>query len=488
MKKYSRTEEYLNIIKDELILKSKKIPLFTKHSLSIGIGNENLLKQFLKDHLPDTYGVATGFIYLDDENVSKQCDLLIYDKRYFSPIFKEGDFIIIHPKAVRACIEVKTAMNDRQFKLAIDNIVAAKNIMVKHDPSRKLGLYGIIFAFDSKIGVDKVEKMIRGLNRDNLDHMPNMVISLGKFILDYIYKDKVYRLATMQKSDDFSFPYFFAWLNELLIKISGAPIPPDYNFAEELKWYLPRLFDQTRAVWRAYPIKPGEPESEGLKYFKEAGKLLESKDYRKAYSKYQEAINFGFSEFIAIRNCGELAFLLGDYLKAEEFYKKALHARPADLQTIIGKAESLNKLNKFDEALKIINGFHPNNLEEQEIINSAKIISLIEKGDYNNAIKICDDFLSINPKSIATHINKALALKKLNKTNEITIPEDLIGKFKDYYLLAEYFAINREKDKMIKNLRMATRKWPKLMYRINKEIEFEDFYSDKDFLKLLPEN
>jgi hypothetical protein len=99
------------------------------HHPSLGRYKERLLAELLREYIPRTFEVGTGFVLFPHEDVSppggalhhdplnqsafaisRQCDLLIFDASSVPPVFRDGDFVVIRPDAVRAVIEVKGAL------------------------------------------------------------------------------------------------------------------------------------------------------------------------------------------------------------------------------------------------------------------------------------------------------------------------------------------------------------------------------------------
>lgn len=71
---------YFELVSQELLIKLAQVKSFiTKHNPTIGVLTEEILRDFLKTHLPNFVSVEQGFIMGDDGMLSKQCDILIYD-------------------------------------------------------------------------------------------------------------------------------------------------------------------------------------------------------------------------------------------------------------------------------------------------------------------------------------------------------------------------------------------------------------------------
>lgn len=103
------------------------------HYPSLGQYKEKLLADAIRDFLPRTVAVDTGFVLFPHVNnnppaagkfydalnqsafaVSRQCDILIHDVINYPVIFRDGNFVVVRPEAVRAVIEVKGSLNGRE--------------------------------------------------------------------------------------------------------------------------------------------------------------------------------------------------------------------------------------------------------------------------------------------------------------------------------------------------------------------------------------
>jgi len=108
------------------------------HYPSLGQYKERLLADAIRDFLPRTVEVGTGFVmfpHADTDppgggeshdplnqsafSMSPQCDILIYDVAKHPAIFRDRDFVIIRPEAVRAVIEVKGSLSRREVSSAL---------------------------------------------------------------------------------------------------------------------------------------------------------------------------------------------------------------------------------------------------------------------------------------------------------------------------------------------------------------------------------
>lgn len=109
-----------------------------EHQPSSGRYRERLLIEMITKFLPKKYDVGTGFILFPTlfssdskkstystftHEVSKEIDIIIYDSLNYSPIYKDGDFIIVKPESVRSVIEVKSTLNLEEIQKSVNNYI-----------------------------------------------------------------------------------------------------------------------------------------------------------------------------------------------------------------------------------------------------------------------------------------------------------------------------------------------------------------------------
>ena len=176
--------EYFRLKAEELLNRLKQVKtIVSKHNLTIGQIAEGILRAFLKEVCPNKVQVAQGFIYKDN-NISTQCDIIIYDNLNYSPLFTWDDLIIIDSNAVLAVIEVKVSIREKDFNKTINDFellrtmgVCNKFLFIYNAPLLKtLNNYffpstdndSLIFSTNFKYDHDSYEKLpdaIVGLNK-----------------------------------------------------------------------------------------------------------------------------------------------------------------------------------------------------------------------------------------------------------------------------------------------------------------------------------
>lgn len=100
------------------------------HYPSLGRYKERLLATLLREYLPRTVEVGSGFVMFPVEDrdppggadhhdplnqsafvISRQCDIIVYESHTVPPVFRDGDFVVVRPEAVRAVVEVKGSLS-----------------------------------------------------------------------------------------------------------------------------------------------------------------------------------------------------------------------------------------------------------------------------------------------------------------------------------------------------------------------------------------
>lgn len=123
---------------------------------------ENILKRFLKDHLPKRYDVTSGFILDRNDNVSAQTDVIVYDASSCPVLETYEDNLIVPSDNATAVIEVKSNLTKEDIEDAagkIANIKSLSKSKIDLPPGPwNLNTIGILFAFKSTLSLETVGK------------------------------------------------------------------------------------------------------------------------------------------------------------------------------------------------------------------------------------------------------------------------------------------------------------------------------------------
>lgn len=94
-----------------------------KHNYSNRAFIEGLLRDFQSSVLPKAVSVDSGFIYgFDQVPNSCQIDILIWDSSRHSAVFQAGDFVIVSPESVIAALSVKSTLDGKHLREALENL------------------------------------------------------------------------------------------------------------------------------------------------------------------------------------------------------------------------------------------------------------------------------------------------------------------------------------------------------------------------------
>lgn len=97
---------------DELTHSLQKYRASTEHPGLKGDGIEMAVRRFLRAHLPQSIGIATGHVMDSEGTVSKQLDVILYDATKTPILFSDHDAThrLIPAEGVLAVIEVKAKL------------------------------------------------------------------------------------------------------------------------------------------------------------------------------------------------------------------------------------------------------------------------------------------------------------------------------------------------------------------------------------------
>ncbi len=104
-----RVSELLKSVAEQMrvALRQKLIP----HPGELGTGREEVVRDFLRKHLPKRFGVSTGFVFDAQGKVSRQIDVVVYDA-YLCPSFETvGGKMFFPCESVVAVGEAKSQLS-----------------------------------------------------------------------------------------------------------------------------------------------------------------------------------------------------------------------------------------------------------------------------------------------------------------------------------------------------------------------------------------
>ncbi|HOJ19724.1 MAG TPA: hypothetical protein PLT92_14265 [Ignavibacteriaceae bacterium] len=238
----------------ELIAVKDRVRNLIVHWGEDGRYKEVVLKTIVKRFLPDKYKIGTGFVVREgkergEHNSSKQIDLLIYDTA-FPVLFREGDFIILTPDAVRAIIEVKTNLQNQNLNDILNKANDNGKFVFEGKFDQKKPFFNGIFSYEgvyNSLGTlqNSIVSVIEQFK--NEPEYEKFIVNHISFNEDIFYKfwderdsmngdnNYIYKIVEL------SFAFFISNLMDYLertsvINNSKIWFPADKSFNVESKW------------------------------------------------------------------------------------------------------------------------------------------------------------------------------------------------------------------------------------------------------------
>jgi len=162
-----------------------------------GDNREEILREFLQEHLPKQYGVLKGEIVSRDGGRSHSADIIIYDALK-SPILYAGKTAVVPIESVYGIIEVKSTLSKVEFLDATGKIEAFKKLAPRdlsviqtreyvtiQRPSRP---FAIVLGY--QLADNSLSSLSKNWHEENqriheANHFANLVCVLGKGLLRY---------------------------------------------------------------------------------------------------------------------------------------------------------------------------------------------------------------------------------------------------------------------------------------------------------------
>ncbi len=233
------TLEFHRTTSKELLALKDRVRNLVLHWGEDGRYKEAVLKSVIQRFLPSKYKIATGFVVKQTNqrgkhNSSKQIDLIIYDTA-FPVLFKESDFVIVTPDAVRGIIEVKANIANQ----GLTNITKKSNEIGKFIFNGKTDISAPFFngifsyeGFNNLNNIDNIRnKVIKAKMDFNTD--PNFTkyrVNHICFNTDLFYKyweqENVGNRNIVYKISELSFSFF---IGNLLSYLAGQSVIENSN-------------------------------------------------------------------------------------------------------------------------------------------------------------------------------------------------------------------------------------------------------------------
>lgn len=219
--------DYHRTTSSELLALTNKVRNLITHWGEDGRYKEAVLKNVIRRFLPEKFSIGTGFVIKQTANrgehlSSKQIDLIIYDDA--SPVlFKEGDFVILTPDAVRGIIEVKANLQNQGLTAILQQANENGQFIFSGKEDKKQKFFNGIFSYEgytNRFDIDTFSENYRNSNRD-FETDPNY----KKFKVNHVSLNKDWFIKLWNKDanphslyniQDLSFSFFISNLTDTL--------------------------------------------------------------------------------------------------------------------------------------------------------------------------------------------------------------------------------------------------------------------------------
>ena len=218
--------DYHKTTTEELLALTNKVRTLITHWGEDGRYKEAVLKNVIRRFLPKKFTIGTGFVIKQTNNrgehlSSRQIDLLIYDDA--SPVlFKEGDFVILTPDAVKGIIEVKANLQNQEISQVLRRANENGQFIFSGKDNKKQKFFNGVFSFEGynndfniNVFVTSYLQSNEGFTDTSFDKYKVNHVSLNKdwFIKFWKEDQNPHSLYNIQ---DLSFPFFISNLTDYL--------------------------------------------------------------------------------------------------------------------------------------------------------------------------------------------------------------------------------------------------------------------------------
>lgn len=219
---------------------------------------ENVLITFLNEHLPKRFRATSGLVIDDENRLSKQTDVIIYDA-FSSPVYRSSSKTQIVPvDSVASVIEVKARLNKKDLQDSFEKIASCKALKKRPfegidqkstgSTLETVATLGIIFGFDSDTSINSLAGSMNELMaKYDSDLWPEIMVILDKgmvgFAIQYPGEEGFPGSIALPHGNNFVIPPMFI---HLVVHNDG-----EYTFN--------RFFTRLLSHLTFYPRRPSTP-------------------------------------------------------------------------------------------------------------------------------------------------------------------------------------------------------------------------------------
>lgn len=127
----ARYRKVLSLAQKKLNAAIDQIHRSIPHSGEMGALIEQQFRSHLEEILPESIGVSHGFVVDSNDEISRQMDIILYDKLNTPRIFASDGAQMFPVEATYACGEIKTYLNSSKLEDSFEKCSSYKNLCRK---------------------------------------------------------------------------------------------------------------------------------------------------------------------------------------------------------------------------------------------------------------------------------------------------------------------------------------------------------------------
>ena len=121
-------ENYYKNVQEKLMVQRDIIRSLLKDPQIIGDYYEAIIRDAIRESIPESFAVRRGVILSDTGETSRECDIIVYSAAEYGPLFLSENIVVVNPDAVRIVIQVKGTLNVENLKDAIENLESVNRL------------------------------------------------------------------------------------------------------------------------------------------------------------------------------------------------------------------------------------------------------------------------------------------------------------------------------------------------------------------------
>jgi hypothetical protein len=180
--------EYFADVAREMRVRSASIRRdFATHRGSAGRNREDLVAQFLSEHLPTRFKIDTGLVISPAGYFSNQADLVVTDQLRNAPLHASRPEKLWPVESVYALLEVKTQLSPTEIRDSLAKCRRFKTLdrqflISAEAPANQSSLF-VLWAYDAPAALTAKANLIEALSSVPVNERPDLVVVPDRFVV-----------------------------------------------------------------------------------------------------------------------------------------------------------------------------------------------------------------------------------------------------------------------------------------------------------------